>query len=122
MEPILEFLKLYGGQLSAIGAALAFIFGVLKFLVERKAEFFWKEFEVFHRLVKDLVEPPSSNGALYIDRQAAVLFELRNFKRYYPYSLRMLKGLKLKWAAAPNQFPRLLEELDLTIAHIEKEL
>ena len=108
--------------MSAIGAALAFIFGIYKFQVERKTTFFWKEFEVFHKLVKELVEPPSEQGAMYVDRQAAVMFELRNFKRYYPYSLRMLKGLREKWTAVPNQFPRLIEELDLTIKHIEKNL
>ena len=122
MELALEFLKLYGSQLSALGAALAFIFGVYKFQVERKATFFWKEFEVFHKLVKELVEPPSEQSAMYVDRQAAVMFELRSFKRYYPYSLRMLKGLREKWVAVPNQFPRLIEELDLTIKHIEKKL
>jgi hypothetical protein len=61
-------------------------------------------------------------GAMYVDRQAAIMFEMLNFKRYYPYSLRMLKGLREKWALVPNQFPRLLNELELTIAHIESKL
>jgi hypothetical protein len=122
MGTILEFLKLYGSQVSAIGAALAFIFGIYKFQAERKATFFWKEFEVYHKLVKELVEPPMEGGALYMDRQAAIMYEMRNFKRYYPYTCRMLKGLREKWAAVPNQYPRLIEELDLTIEFIEKKL
>ena len=122
MEAILEFLKLYGSQLSAVGAALAFIFGVYKFQAERKTTLFWKEFEVYHKLVKELVEPPAKDGAMYVDRQAAIMFEMRNFKRYYPYSLRMLEGLREKWAAVPNRFPRLLNELELTIEFIEKKL
>jgi hypothetical protein len=108
--------------LGTIGAAIAFIFGVYKFQAERKAIFYWKEFEVYHKLVKELVEPPSEKGAMYVDRQAAVMYELRNFKRYYPYSLRMLKGLRVKWAAVPNQFTRLIEELDLTVEFLEKKL
>lgn len=122
MEMILEFLKLYGSQFSAIGAALAFIFGVYKFQAERKATFFWKEFEVYHKLVKELVEPPADGGNLYVDRQAAIMYEMLNFKRYYPFTLRMLKGLHEKWVAVPNQFPRLIDELNLTIAFIEKKL
>ena len=118
----MEFLKLYGSQLSAIGATLAFIFAIYKFQIERKTEFYWKEFEVFHKLVKELVEPPSEQGAMYVDRQAAIMFELRNFKRYYPYSHRMLSGLRKKWTAVPNQFPRLIEEMDLTMEHISKNL
>jgi hypothetical protein len=74
---------------------------------------------VYHKLVKELVEP--TDGGLYVDRQAAIMYELRNFKRYYPYSLRMLRGLKQKWAAVPNQFPRLIEELNITIEFLENK-
>lgn len=122
MEIVLTILKSYGSQLGTIGAAIAFIFGVYKFQAERKATHYWKEFEVYHKLVKELVEPPSENGAMYVDRQAAIMYELRNFKRYYPYSLRMLRGLREKWAAVPDQFARLIEELDLTIEFLEKKL
>jgi hypothetical protein len=58
---------------------------------------------------------------MYVDRQATIMFELRNFKRYYPYSLRMLGGLREKWAAVPDQFPRLIEELDLTIMFLKSK-
>jgi hypothetical protein len=64
MESLLEILKLYGAPLSAIGASLAFIFGVYKFQAERQTALFWKEFEVYHKLVKELVEPPSESGAM----------------------------------------------------------
>ncbi len=122
MAALLEFLKIYGNQISAFGAMLAFIFGVYKFQADRRTALFWKEFEVYHKLVKELVEPPSEVGGLYVDSQAAIMFEMRNFKRYYPYTFRMLKGLHEKWAAVPNQFPRLLNELELTIEYIEKKL
>jgi len=122
MDILLEILKVYGTQLSALGAAVAFAFGVYKFQTERRTTLFWKEFEVYHKLVKELVEPPTENGHLYVDRQAAIMFEMRNFKRYYPYTLRMLKGLHEKWVAVPNQFPRLLNELELTIQHIQESL
>lgn len=122
MDILLELLKTYGSQISAIGAAIAFIFGLYKYQSERKSSFFWKEFEVYHKLVKELVEPPAEGGTLFVDRQAAIMFELRNFKRYYLYSLRMLKGLREKWNEVPNQFPRLLDELDLTIRFLEEKV
>lgn len=122
MELLLELLKNYGTQLSAFGVAVSFIFGVYKFQSERKANHFWKEFEAYHKLVKELVEPPIGNGAMYIDRQTAAIYELRFYKRYFPHSLRMLKSLQVKWVAVPNQFPRLIEELDLTINYIEHKI
>ena len=121
MDALLEIFKSYGTQLSAFGAVFVFGFGVYKFLVERKESHFWKEFEAYHKLVKELVEPPSENGALYLDRQTAVLYELRFHKRYFPHTLRMLNGLKEKWDK-PEQHPRLLEELNLTIDYISNEL
>ena len=122
MKSILSFLQSYGTQISALGAASAFIFGVYKYYLERKTALFWKEFEVYHKLVKELVSPDSEVGSMYIDRQAAIIYELRNFKRYYPYSLRMLLGLKEKWGKAEAQYPRLIEEIDLAVEFLQKEL
>jgi hypothetical protein len=122
MESVLDFVRLYGAQLSAVGAVTAFLFGAYKYLRERREAHYWKEFEVFHKLVRELVEPPGEGQALYLDRQSAILFELRNFKRYYPYSLCMLKGLRANWTAVPNRFPRLIEELDLTVAFLESKV
>ncbi len=83
---------------------------------------FWKKFEVYHKLVKELVEPLTEKGTLYVDQKAAIVFEMRNFKKYYPYTLRMLKGLHEKCVALQNQSQRLLNELGLTIEHIQKKL
>ncbi len=120
MDTLLVILKDYAVQLSALGGVAVFLFGVYKFQAERKATHYWKEFEVYHKLVKELVEPVE--GGTYVDRQAAIIFELRNFKRYHPYSLRMLRGLKQKWAADPNMSPRFLDEIDTTIKFLERKL
>lgn len=68
------------------------------------------------------MKPPTEGASLYVDRQAAIIFELRNFKRYYPCPLRMLLGLRKKWAEVPNQLPRLLEEIELTIAFLKHSI
>ncbi|HHC7365943.1 TPA: hypothetical protein ACN30O_004542 [Vibrio parahaemolyticus] len=117
-----EFIKSYSVQLSTVVAALAFVFSVYKFWSERKMKQFWQEYEAYHKLVKELVEPPTEGGSMYVDRQTAALYELRFYKRYFPHSLRMLKSLKVKWSKVPNQFPRLIEELDLTIDFLESAL
>ena len=64
--------------------------------------------------------PDSADGVMWIDRQAAVAFKLRHFPRYYEFTERMLVTLKKKWATDPNfQWPRLIEEIDLTLKHIQ---
>lgn len=121
MEALIDIFKTYGTQLSALGAAIVFIFGVYKFQAERKASHFWKEFDAYHKLVKELVEPSENAGKMWLDRQTAVVYELRFYKRYFPHTLRMLNGLGKKWANE-NQFPRLIEEMDLTIKYINSKL
>ena len=56
---------------------------------------------------------------MYIDRQTAAVYELRFYRRYYEHSLRMLAGLRDKWGKDPNQFPRIIEETDLTLDYIK---
>ncbi|MEO0515116.1 MAG: hypothetical protein AAF086_07465 [Planctomycetota bacterium] len=108
--------------LSIIGSAIAFVWPIVQFVITRRRDLQLREFEIYHRLIKELVSPDSDGASLWVDRQAAILFELRNFKRYYEFSARTLIGLRTKWAAQPMQFPRLMQELDLTIAFLEKKV
>ena len=119
MNTVLELIQNYGSQASAIGAAASFIFGVFKYLSERKTTMYWKEFDVYHKLVKELSEPHIDEASMYLDRQAAVIYELRNFKRYYSFTKRMLDGLNEKWSESPGKYSRLLNELKLTLAYIK---
>jgi len=119
MNEALELFSKYGTTFSAIGAAVAFVWSVFQFFSVRAREARARDFETFHRLIKELVEPPSKGASLYIDRQCAVLFELRFFPRYFPFTLRTLLALKRKWKESAAQYPRILEELDITIRFIE---
>jgi uncharacterized protein YecE (DUF72 family) len=59
---------------------------------------------------------------MYVDQQTTMLYELRHFPRYYPFSLRTLQGLNEKWKMVPNQFPRLLDEAKRTIEFLEDKV
>jgi hypothetical protein len=56
-----------------------------------------------------------------LDRQIAVVFELRNFKEYFPVTLRILKGLRNDWQdyGPESKRNRLLQEIDESIKFIE---
>ncbi|MCT7492519.1 hypothetical protein [Aliarcobacter cryaerophilus] len=114
IEEILKFIKDNQIQIYVLGVTITFLFGVYKFYIRRKTELYWKEFEIYHKLLKDLVQPEVENGSVYLDRQVAIIFELKNFKRYYPISEKILKELRKKWIS--NN--RLIEEIDLTLEHI----
>jgi len=108
---------------------VAFIWSTTQQMAQRRAEADERQFQAFHRLVERLVSPERNEGLVYIDRQAAVIFELRHFPRYYNFTERMLARLRRKWEKdqAPhwvnNQPPPddvLIKEIELTLGHIQK--
>jgi hypothetical protein len=107
--------------LGILGAAIAFIWSTIQRVQQRKHEADEREFQAFHKLVKELVSPESESGVMWIDRQAVVPFELRHFPRYYEFTERMLTGLRRKWTEDQEfRWPRLIEEIDLTLKHIRQ--
>ena len=89
--------------------------------VSAKAEAREREFQAFHKLVRDLTLPDPADGKVSIDRGAAVVFELRHFARYYKFTERMLLSLKERLGTDPNRpVLFLIEEIDLTLKHIQR--
>jgi hypothetical protein len=119
LAEVLSFFAAYGTPVAAVGAGVAFVWSVWQFFDVRRRESRNKDFKTYHRLIKELVEPPAPGAALFLDRQIAVVFELRHFKRYREVSVRILKGLKKSWEPNGPSADRLITEIDLTISHLE---
>lgn len=90
-----------------------------KFFLLRRDKIKREEFEIYHEKIKELVEPQGKDTPIYLDRQIAIIFELRHFKRYYPVSHRILKGLLKDWE---NGEERLRSEIMHTISYIENHV
>jgi hypothetical protein len=105
--------------LSIFGAAVAFIWSTILQIAQRKAEAAERQFQAFHKVIAWVVAPEKVDGLSYVDKQAAAIFELRNFPRYHNFTERMLAKLKRKWQAEKTEFSdALIEEIDLTLKHI----
>ena len=116
---MLTWLTSHAAALGVLGAAITFVWSAIQFILVRRKEQQAHEFEAFHRLIKELVSPSHDTQVIWIDRQMAVLFELRHFPRYYEVTIRILNGLREKWSADPEfKWPRLIEELDITVEYI----
>lgn len=102
----------------AILPVLGAVGAVVQFVWIRQGEARKTTFETYHRLIKELVEGERPDATMFVDRQVAVVFELRRFRRYRDVSLRIFRGLRQTptWAA----HPRLAEEIDLAIADLER--
>ena len=115
MNDALELVTKYGGVFSAIGAAIAFVWSIVQFFSVRAHEARIREFETFHKLIKEITEPQNTNNY----RQIAALFELRFFPRYYPITLRILKLTTEHARGLPNTNPELMNEVNILIGFIE---
>ncbi|HKV82118.1 MAG TPA: hypothetical protein VJP02_28475 [Candidatus Sulfotelmatobacter sp.] len=117
MNALLHWLS-SGLSLGAVGAAIAFVVSAFQFLSVRKRESRQQEFDKYHWLIERLVQP-DEKGVVFLDKQIAVVFELRHFPRYYECTERILTGLRAAWNQ-PEAFSRLLREIDLTIQYISE--
>lgn len=103
---------------SFFGAAIPLWLSVLSYITGKRD----KRFESYHKLIDDLVG--RDDGLPYIDRQVAIIYELKRFKEYYPITLKILTALKSYWRTAAQQnihILRVLEEIDLTVDHINRK-
>jgi|SRR5882724_2599020 len=101
-----------------LAASLPIAWAAVQFVFIRRQESRKATFETYHRLIKELVERERPDAPMRVDRQVAIVFELRHFKRYRPVTLRILRGLRKEWEREGD--PRVKEELDLTIAELDR--
>ena len=114
-----------GTAIGVVLAAIPILWAVVQYIRIKRAEDRRIQFTTFHNLIKQLVEREDPNQPMRLDRQIAVIFELRarTFKRYYPVTLRILEGLKSDWGSygPEDKRKRLMQELELAIAHLKKK-
>jgi type II secretory pathway pseudopilin PulG len=108
--------------LGIFGAAAAFIVSTVLQIFQRRAEANERQFQAYHQLIERLVSRDRDGQPMYVDRQAAVVFELRHFPRYYDFTERLLDRLRSDWVTNTNPLtPIMTHEIDLTLEHIKKK-
>lgn len=127
MENVATFWTWINNNGSGLGVVLVLIplaWAVFTYLSVKRQELKEQRFQAYHKLIQSLVERERIEIPMSLDRQIAIIFELRNFKEYFPVTLRIFKGLKESWAeyGLDKKRERLHEELNLAINYIEKKL
>ena len=114
IKALFETLNNYSAAITSLSVVIAGIWALIKFSDYLKD----KRFNNYHRLIKELVDGDDPDVALRLDRQIALIFELRNYPSYYKVTRRILLGLK---ASGWNEHsPRLGEEINLTLSYIDR--
>lgn len=120
-----EFWAFIEANNGALGFSLAFVtgcWGVWNYFSIKKAEEETRQFQAFHLMIKGLVKGDDDKSAPYVDQQLAVIYELRNFPKYYPVTLRILERSKESWLHGSGWWSSILvKEANLTIDFIKRK-
>jgi hypothetical protein len=86
------FLK-YLSQISVCGAAVSFIFGLIKWLDQRNREREDKEYQYFHKMVCLASGSDEAGGRIKLPQQVAAIYQLQRYKQYSFASVPVLELL-----------------------------
>lgn len=103
-----------GALIPAVVSLGVIAFQVRRYMAVRDADLRQREFENYHRLIRDLAQ---GGQEIRIASQTAIIYELRNYPKYADVTLRILKSLKNEFESAGRT--RLSEEMTLTLHFLE---
>lgn len=121
---VVDFLQKYNGTLAVLVSILIALIAFYNYIAVRRAEEKGRQYDRYHRLLEDL-NIRGQGDAPFIDRQIAVVYELRNFPEYYPVTVRILKRSLGHWRfleqtsrMTSNRVNTLFSEAELTLRFI----
>jgi len=114
VSQIIEYISKNAPAITIILGGTAGITKFWQWVNIKKTEDKQRKFETYHKLIKDLVEPDKKGKEMKLDRQIAIIYELTNYKQYYPVSKRILQGLLISW----KDNKRLIDEINITLNYI----
>ena len=119
-----EWLVENNGVLALIVAVLVAVAALVQFFWIKISEEKARQFANYHKLLEDLNEKKDADGKTsgqYLDRQMAIIYELRSLRRYHAISLRILDRCLLTWAHLSNAgYAPVIAEAHRTIAFIKR--
>lgn len=121
-----EWIKEYNGTIAIFVSLITGGLALYHYISIKKSEEAARRFTTYHKMIQDL-NIGEDGEAQYIDRQMAIVYEMRNFPEYFPATLRLLNRSLPRWrlsAVGSNPLsPNLLaEEAVLTIRYIKRRM
>lgn len=122
----IEFWKWVSDNNGALAFLLAFITAgcaLYHYISIKRSEERARRFSNFHQLIQDM-NGDATGGAPYIDRQIAIIFELRNFPEYFPVTERILNRARKRWIfknfGNGGVYDGVIKEADKTLSLISR--
>jgi hypothetical protein len=113
--------------ISALGVTIppliVLIVNSVRYTMARRNRVRQQRFLNYHKLVSWLVEGREDQEVIRLDSQIAVAYELRNYREYKEVSIRILEGLRERWAKRSDilDIDGLIKEIGYTLKDLKKE-
>jgi hypothetical protein len=114
IDSILKYLSV----ITVAGAAISFVFGLLKYLDQRAREERTKRYELFHGLMRHIsAHGEKADEGIPLTQQLAAVYELKHFKEYAYAAIPILEHLRESYVGrnAPHV---LLKAIDDTLLQL----
>ncbi|WP_434771230.1 hypothetical protein [Pseudomonas entomophila] len=120
-----EWLVENNGVLALIVAVLVAMSALIQFFLIKRSEEHARQFANYHKLLEDLNElknPDGTTSGQYLDRQMAIVYELRNLRKYHAISIRILERCLGTWQdyGVSSGYAPVISEAKRTIAYIKR--
>lgn len=106
-----------------LGACIAFLWGVVQFLIGRSREIDEAQFKRFHEVIRKIQHDvdEGKHTSPYIEIQIAAIYELRFLTRYHPVSEIYLIQKKDEWEKLHGKYKTIgIPTIDSTLQEIKK--
>lgn len=103
---------------AGLGLVAGGVWTVLTFFHKIYSDREQRLFERYRLLSKEITVGRDGDDLPYIAYQLDAIYELRFFRKYYPRTIWMLKGLRGRWENSTNYDKSNLAEIDDTISYI----
>ncbi|MBH3433677.1 MULTISPECIES: hypothetical protein [Pseudomonas] len=112
------------GVLALIVAVLVAMTALIQFFLIKRSEEHARQFANYHKLLEDLNEKKDPDGKIsgqYLDRQMAIVYELRNLRKYHAITVRVLERCLGSWEKLEDfGYAPVISEAERTIAYIKR--
>lgn len=122
MTAIINFLSTNNGAIAVLITLAVSLYKFFQYLNIKLDELREKKFKHYHDdLIKKLVQAENKDENIKLDRQIAIIYELRNFPEYFPVSKRILDGWIIK--SDDKEMPeRIKAEANLAVEYMSKNI
>lgn len=109
----------YTAALGIIVAIVPIIWATYNYISIKNSENRNTRFTNYHNLIRGITQGDPGEDVVYLDRQTAIAFELKNYPEYAPVTIKILSGFKKRISKKEDCLGYFKTQIDETLTYLE---